>query len=218
MIETLAMGERPQSFGEEIANSVSHGVALLATVAATPVLIIAAVQRGVAEGIVGASVFSATMVLMYLTSTLYHALPRNRAKQVFQILDHGAIFLLIAGTYTPFTLGVLRGMWGWTLFGLVWSLALTGIVLKIVYVAWYQRFSTFLYLVMGWLVVIALKVLLLHMSTWGLIWLLSGGLAYTVGVVFFLVDERIRYSHFIWHLFVIAGTSCHFIAVLRYSA
>ena len=218
MIETLAMGERPQSFGEEIANSVSHGVALLATVAATPVLIIAAVQRGVAEGIVGASVFSATMVLMYLTSTLYHALPRNRAKQVFQILDHGAIFLLIAGTYTPFTLGVLRGMWGWTLFGLVWSLALTGIVLKIVYVAWYQRFSTFLYLVMGWLVVIALKVLLLHVSKWGLIWLLSGGLAYTVGVVFFLVDERIRYSHFIWHLFVIAGTSCHFIAVLRYSA
>ena len=212
------MGERPQSFGEEIANSVSHGVALLATVAATPVLIIAAVQRGVAEGIVGASVFSATMVLMYLTSTLYHALHRNRAKQVFQILDHGAIFLLIAGTYTPFTLGVLRGMWGWTLFGLVWSLALTGIVLKIVYVAWYQRFSTFLYLVMGWLVVIALKVLLLHVSTWGLIWLLSGGLAYTVGVVFFLVDERIRYSHFIWHLFVIAGTSCHFIAVLRYSA
>lgn len=212
------MGERPQSFGEEIANSVSHGVALLATVAATPVLIIAAVQRGVAEGIVGASVFSATMVLMYLTSTLYHALPRNRAKQVFQILDHGAIFLLIAGTYTPFTLGVLRGMWGWTLFGLVWSLALTGIVLRIVYVAWYQRFSTFLYLVMGWLVVIALKVLLLHVSTWGLIWLLSGGLAYTVGVVFFLVDERIRYSHFIWHLFVIAGTSCHFIAVLRYSA
>jgi len=218
LIETLAMGERPQSFGEEIANSVSHGVALLATVAATPVLIIAAVQRGVAEGIVGASVFSATMVLMYLTSTLYHALPRNRAKQVFQILDHGAIFLLIAGTYTPFTLGVLRGMWGWTLFGLVWSLALTGIVLRIVYVAWYQRFSTFLYLVMGWLVVIALKVLLLHVSTWGLIWLLSGGLAYTVGVVFFLVDERIRYSHFIWHLFVIAGTSCHFIAVLRYSA
>ena len=218
MIETLAMGERPQSFGEEIANSVSHGVALLATVAATPVLIIAAVQRGVAEGIIGASVFSATMVLMYLTSTLYHALPRNRAKQVFQILDHGAIFLLIAGTYTPFTLGVLRGMWGWTLFGLVWSLALTGIVLKIVYGAWYQRFSTFLYLVMGWLVVVALKELWLQVSAWGLVWLLSGGLAYTVGVVFFLVDERVRYSHFIWHLFVIAGTSCHFIAVLRYSA
>ena len=218
MSETLAMGERPQSFGEEIANSVSHGLGLLATVAATPVLIIAAVQRGDADGIVGASVFSATMVLMYLTSTLYHALPRNRAKQVFQILDHGAIFLLIAGTYTPFTLGVLRGMWGWTLFGLVWSLALTGIVLKIVYGAWYQRFSTFLYLVMGWLVVIASKELWLHVSTWGLVWLLSGGLAYTVGVAFFLVDDRVRYSHFIWHLFVIAGTSCHFIAVLRYSA
>jgi len=218
LIETLAMGERPQSFGEEIANSVSHGFGLLATVAATPVLIIAAVQRGGAAGIVGASVFSATMVLMYLTSTLYHALPRNRAKRVFQILDHGAIFLLIAGTYTPFTLGVLHGMWGWTLFGLIWSLALTGIVLKIVYGAWYQRFSTFLYLVMGWLVVIASKELWLNVPTWGLVWLLSGGLAYTVGVVFFLVDERVRYSHFIWHLFVIAGTSCHFIAVLRYSA
>ena len=218
MIETLAMVERPQSFGEEIANSVSHGVGLLATVVATPVLIIAAVQRGGAEGIVGASVFSATMVLMYLTSTLYHALPRNRTKQVFQILDHGAIFLLIAGTYTPFTLGVLRGMWGWTLFGLVWSLALTGIVLKIVYGVLYQRLSTFLYLVMGWLVVIALKVLWLRVSMWGLVWLLSGGLAYTVGVAFFLVDDRVRYSHFIWHLFVIAGTSCHFIAILRYSA
>ena len=109
-------------------------------------------------------------------------------------------------------------MWGWTLFGLVWSLALTGILLKIVYGTWYPRLSTFLYLVMGWLVVIALKVLWLHVPTWGLVWLLSGGLAYTVGVVFFLVDERVRYSHFIWHLFVIAGTSCHFIAVLRYSA
>ena len=218
MIETLAMEERPQSFGEEIANSVSHGVGFLATVAATPVLIIAAIQRGGAEDIVGVSVFSAAMVLMYLTSTLYHALPMNRAKQIFQILDHSAIFLLIAGTYTPFTLGVLHGMWGWTLFGLVWSLALAGIVLKIGYGAWYQRFSTFLYLVMGWLVVIASKELWLHVPTWGLIWLLSGGLAYTVGVAFFLVDDRVRYSHFIWHLFVIAGTSCHFIAILRYSA
>ena len=218
MIETLAMEERPQSFGEEIANSVSHGVGFLATVAATPVLIIAAIQRGGAEDIVGVSVFSAAMVLMYLTSTLYHALPMNRAKQIFQILDHSAIFLLIAGTYTPFTLGVLHGMWGWTLFGLVWSLALAGIVLKIGYGAWYQRFSTFLYLVMGWLVVIASKELWLNVPTWGLVWLLSGGLAYTVGVAFFLVDDRVRYSHFIWHLFVIAGTSCHFIAILRYSA
>ena len=218
MIETLELRERPQSIGEEIANSVSHGIGMLAAAAAAPVLIIAAVQRGGAAGIVGASVFAATMVLLYLTSTLYHALPRNRAKQLFQILDHGAIFLLIAGTYTPFTLGVLRGTWGWTLLGLVWSLALTGIVLKVVCGARYSRLLTFLYLAMGWLVVIAVKPLWLHVSTWGLFWLLAGGIAYTVGVAFFAADERVRYSHFIWHLFVIAGTSCHFIAVLWYSA
>ncbi len=218
MIETLALHERPQSIGEEIANSISHGIGLLAAAAAAPILIIAAVQRGGTAGIVGASVFAATMLLLYLTSTLYHALARNRAKQVFQILDHGAIFLLIAGTYTPFTLGVLRGTWGWTLLGLVWSLALTGILLKVVYGARYPRLSTFLYLAMGWLVVIAIKPLWLHVSTWGLFWLLAGGIAYTVGVAFFAVDEKVRYSHFIWHLFVIAGTSCHFIAVLWYSA
>ncbi len=218
MIETLALPERPQSIGEEIANSVSHGVGMLAAVAAAPVLIIAAVQRGGAAGIVGASIFAATMVLLYLASTLYHALPRNRAKQVFQMLDHGAIFLLIAGTYTPFTLGVLRGAWGWTLFGLVWSLALAGIVLKVVCGARYPRLSTFLYLAMGWLVVIAIKPLWLNVPTWGLFWLLAGGIAYTVGVAFYAADERVRYSHFIWHLFVIAGTSFHFIAVLWYSA
>jgi hemolysin III len=158
------------------------------------------------------------MVLLYLTSTLYHALPRSRAKQVFQILDHGAIFLLIAGTYTPFTLGVLRGTWGWTLFGLVWSLALIGITLKAGYGVRYSRLSTLLYLIMGWVVVIAIKPLLLLVSTGGLFWLLAGGIFYTLGVAFFAADERIRYSHFIWHLFVIAGTSCHFIAVLFYSA
>ena len=218
MIETLGLQERPQSIGEEIANSVSHGVGMLAAVAAAPVLIMAAVQRGGAAGIVGASVFAATMVLLYFTSTLYHALPRNRAKQVFQILDHGAIFLLIAGTYTPFTLGVLRGTWGWTLLGLVWSLALIGIVFKVIYGTRYPRISMSLYLAMGWLAVIAVKPLWEQVSAWGLFWLVAGGIAYTVGVAFFALDERIRYSHFIWHLFVIAGTACHFIAVLWYSA
>ncbi len=217
MTETLALRDRPQSIGEEIANSLSHGIGMLAAMAATPVLIFAAVQRGDTVGIVGASVFAATMVLLYSASTLYHALPRNRAKQIFQILDHVAIFLLIAGTYTPFTLGVLRGTWGWVLFGLVWSLALTGIALKLVWGARYPRLSTFLYLAMGWIVIIAVKALWLHMSIWGLFWLLAGGIAYTVGVVFYVLDGRVRYSHFIWHLFVIAGTSCHFIAVLWYS-
>jgi hemolysin III len=166
---------------------------------------------------VGASVFAATMLLLYLTSTLYHALPRNRAKSVFQVLDHGAIFLLIAGTYTPFTLGVLRGPWGWTLFGIVWGLAFAGVVLKAISGVRFPTLSTLLYLAMGWLALIAVKPLWLHVPAWGLFWLLAGGFAYTVGVFFFVVDDRFRYSHFIWHLFVVAGTACHFVAVLWYS-
>ena len=217
MDEVLTLSERPQTLGEEIANSVSHGVAMLAALAAAPFLIIAATQRGGALDIVGASVFAAAMVLLYFTSTLYHMLPRNKAKRLFQILDHSAIFLLIAGTYTPFTLGVLRGTWGWTLFGLVWSLALAGIVLKVVFGTRYPRLSMFLYLAMGWLVVIAIKPLWLHVSAWGIFWLLAGGIAYSAGTIFFAAGDRIRYGHFIWHLFVIAGTACHFVAVLNYS-
>ncbi len=217
MILALPLPERTQSLGEEIANSISHGIALLAAVSATPFLIIAAADRGGIADIVGASVFAATILLLYLTSTLYHALPRNKAKRVFQILDHGAIYLLIAGTYTPFTLGVLRGAWGWTLFGLVWGLALAGILLKAIGGVRYPTLSTCLYLSMGWLVLIAVKPLWLLVPNWGLFWLLAGGIAYTVGVAFFVIDERIRYSHFVWHLFVIAGTACHFVAVLWYA-
>ena len=211
------MRERGQSLGEEIANSVSHGVGLLAAVAAAPILIVAAVWRGSAAGIVGASVFAATVVVLYSTSTLYHALPESRAKRVLRVLDHGAIFLLIAGTYTPFTLGVLRGAWGWTLFGLVWGLALVGVVLKAAGGVRYPVLSTSVYLAMGWLVLIAVKPLWDRVPMWGLFWLLAGGLAYTVGVAFFAA-KRVRYGHFVWHLFVLVGTACHFIAVLRYAA
>ena len=217
MTRAPVMAERPQTLGEEIANSVSHGIGVLAAIGAAPILIVAAVHRGGAAGIVGASVFAAAMVLLYLSSTLYHALPRNRAKRVFQVLDHGAIFLLIAGTYTPFTLGVLRGGWGWTLFGLVWSLALAGIVLKGVYGVRHARISTVLYLAMGWLVVIAIKPLWLHVQPWGLFWLVAGGVSYSAGVAFYATDHRIRYGHFVWHLFVLAGTACHFVAVLWYA-
>ena len=217
MSEPLVLPKRMQTVGEEIANSVSHGVGLLAAVAVVPVLVVAAVQRGSAAQIVGASIFGATMVLLYLTSTLYHALPRNRAKRVFQVLDHGAIFLLIAGTYTPFTLGVLRGTWGWTLFGLVWGLALAGVVLKAVGGVRYPKLSTCLYLAMGWLALIAVKPLWLNVPTPGLLWLLAGGIAYTAGVAFY-ASKRVRYSHFVWHLFVIAGTAGHFVAVLWYAA
>ena len=217
MVEVLELQERPQSLGEEIANSASHGLGLLAALAGFPVLIKAASQRGDAAGIVGASVFATTMVLLYLTSTLFHALPTCRAKRVFQILDHSAIYLLIAGTYTPFTLGVLRGGWGWTLFGVVWTLAVAGTVVKTLGGVRYTTVSTWVYLAMGWLVLIAAKTVWTLVPNWGIFWLLAGGIAYTAGAVFFMA-ERIRYFHFVWHLFVIAGTACHFIAVLRYAA
>ena len=157
MVKAPASGEHTQSPGEEIANSVSHGVGLLAAVAATPVLVLSAVRHGGAARIAGASVFAAAMVLLYLASTLYHALPRNRAKRVFQVLDHAAIYVMIAGTYTPFTLGVLRGTWGWTLFGIVWGLALGGIVLTVVGGVRYPKLRTSLYLAMGWLILVAVK-------------------------------------------------------------
>ena len=216
MIKATASREHMQSPGEELANSVSHGIGLLAAIAATPVLLLSAVRHGDAARIAGAGVFAAAMVLLYLTSTLYHALPGNRAKRVFQVLDHAAIFLMIAGTYTPFTLGVLRGAWGWTLFGLVWGLALAGVVLTVAGGVRYPKLTTSLYLGMGWLILVAVKPLWLRMPPEGLFWLLAGGIAYTVGVVFYAA-KRLRYGHFVWHLFVIAGTACHFNAVLRFA-
>jgi len=206
-----------QSLGEEIANSVSHGVGLIASLAAIPMLLTAAMRRGGLLDIVGASVVAATIVLLYAASTLYHALPPNKAKRVFRVLDHGAVYLLIAGTYTPFTLGALRGPWGWTLLGLVWTLAAFGIVLTALTGFRHPRLSTGVYLGMGWLMLIAIKPLWMDVPLTGVLWLLAGGLAYTVGVAF-LNARRIRYSHFIWHLFVLAGSTCHFIAVYRYAA
>jgi hemolysin III len=211
------MIERPQSLGEEIANSVSHGVALLAVMVAVPFLIAAARHLGVAN-VVGAGVFAATMVLLYLTSTLYHALPAGRAKRVFLKLDHGAIYVFIAGSYTPFALGALGGPWGWTLFGLVWSLAVLGVTLKAFDRLSHPWLSTGLYLIMGWLVLIAAVPLAQRVPLPGVALLLAGGLAYTTGVLFFMLDSRLRYAHAVWHGFVVAGTSCHYFAVLNYAA
>jgi len=211
------MIERPQSIGEEIANSVSHGVALLAAIAAVPHLIATVRHLGVAN-LVGASLFAATMVLLYLTSTLYHALPAGRAKRVFLKLDHGAIYVFIAGSYTPFALGALGGPWGWTLFGLVWSLAVIGVTLKAFDRLSHPWLSTGLYLVMGWLVLIAAVPLVERVALPGVVLLVTGGLAYTTGVLFFMLDSRFRYAHAVWHSFVVAGTGCHFFAVLRYAA
>jgi len=207
---------RSPSLGEEIANSVTHGVGLLASLVAAPVLIVVS-ARGDAWQVVGSTVFAVTLVAMYTASTLYHSLPPSRAKRVFRILDHGAIYLLIAGTYTPFTLGVLRGAWGWSLFGLVWGLAITGVVLKSVRGFRHPRVSTAVYLLMGWLVVVAIKPMTASLPLAGQLWLLAGGLAYTGGIVFYILDHK-RYVHAVWHLFVLGGSSCHFVAVLLYSA
>jgi len=207
---------RLQTHGEEIANSVSHGIGFLAAVAVTPLLVVAAIPHG-AGSIVGVSIFAVTMAALYLTSTLYHALPRARAKRVFRVLDHGAIFLLIAGTYTPFTLGILRGGWGWALFGAIWGLALAGVIFKAVVAFRYPIISTAIYVAMGWLALIAVQPLWQRMPPQGFLWLLAGGLAYTGGVAFYAA-KRVRYSHFAWHLCVLAGTTCHFFAVIWYAA
>jgi len=216
MIGVEATRDRRQTLTEEIANSVSHGVGLALAITATPILIVAAIRSGSAWNIVGVSVFATSMMLLYLASTLYHAVTHDGAKRVFRVLDHGAIFLLIAGTYTPFTLGIMRGPWGWTLFGLVWALAVFGLTTKAIFGAHHRWLTVPLYLVMGWLAVIAAPQILFRLPLPALIWLLAGGFAYTAGVLCFRA-HAIRYSHFAWHLFVIAGTVCHFFAVLWYS-
>lgn len=211
------MVERMQSQGEEIANSVSHGLALLAAIVAAPLLIAAASHLGIAN-IVGVGVFAGTMVLLYLTSTLYHALPVSRAKRMVLKLDHGAIYLFIAGSYTPFALGAIDDPWGWVLLALVWTIAILCATLKALDRLSHPWLSTGLYVIMGWLVLIAAVPLVIRMPLQVDSLLVAGGLAYTAGVVFFIMDSRLRYSHAVWHCFVVVGTGCHFFAVLNYAA
>jgi hemolysin III len=213
-----AIGDRVQSLGEELANSITHGAALLASLAAFPVLVLTAAGRRDPWQLVGGVVFGITLVLLYVASTLYHALPVGGAKRVFRILDHSAIYLLIAGTYTPFTLGALRGPWGWSLLGTVWTLALLGILAKSTLGFRFPRLSTVLYVAMGWLALIAIRPLVAHVSPAGLAWLFAGGICYTGGVAFYATDARLRYGHAFWHVLVAAGSGCHVAAVLWYAA
>jgi hemolysin III len=208
--------DRVQSLGEEIANSVTHGVGALASLVALPFLVLAGLPHG-ASVVAGNVVFGASLFLLYLSSTIYHSLARNRAKRVFRIIDHSAIYILIAGTYTPFSLGVLRGAWGWSLFGVVWGLAVLGVTVTSAVGVKFPRLSVAVYILMGWMIVVAVKPLITHLPPAGLAWLAAGGLAYTGGTVFYGWG-RLRYHHAIWHLFVLTGSICHFVAVIRYAA
>ena len=208
--------EAQESRREEVANSVSHGLGFVLAVAGAPLLIATAIRRGTVADVVAVSVFAASMALLYLSSTIYHALPPGRTKNAFHVLDHAAIYLLIAGTYTPFTLGVLKGGWGWTLFGLVWGLAALGVLLKVFAGIRWHGISTAVYVGMGWLIIIAAKPLWESLPLAGLVWLFAGGIAYTSGVYFYL-KKNMRYGHLVWHLFVVAGTGCHFVAILHYA-
>ena len=202
---------------EEAANSISHGLGLLLAIVAVPILVIEAVRLGSVQFTVGVCVFGGTLILLYLASTLYHSLTHKAGKSLCRLLDHTAIFLLIAGTYTPFSLGVLRGPWGWSLLAIIWALAILGITLKIRVRTRYSRITIVLYVIMGWLAIVAIKPILLLVPVPGIVLIFAGGIAYTAGLAFFAA-QRLRYNHFIWHLFVIAGTTCHFFAVLWYAS
>lgn len=209
--------ERAQTLGEEIANSISHGLGLLLAVASLPILLHFVAQQEGAVGNVSAlsvSLFSGTMILLYAASTLYHALPAGRAKHWFNRIDHAAIYLFIAGSYMPYLLGVLRGPWGWSLFGVVWGTALLGVLAKVFNRLRRPLWSTGIYVAMGWVALVAAVPLFERLPAVELSWLVAGGLAYTLGAVVFHFDGRLRYGHLIWHLFVLAGSACHFMAVL----
>jgi hemolysin III len=202
-------------FKEETLNAWTHGLGTVLSLAGLAVLVTMAALRGGAWHIVSCSIYGVTMVLLFFSSTLYHGCRRESLKHIFHIIDHSSIYLLIAGTYTPFVLVTLRGGWGWSLFGIVWGLALAGIVFQIFFVNRFRALQVLIYLLMGWLVVIAFKPLLGKLPRPGLLWLMAGGLSYTVGVVFY-VWKKLPYHHPVWHLFVLAGGICHYFAILFY--
>lgn len=204
---------RLYTLAEEIFNSVTHGLGALLAIAGLVTLVVFSALKGDTIGVVSFSIYGATLTLLYLSSTLYHSLTNVRAKAVLRVFDHSSIYLLIAGSYTPITLKALNGGWGWSLFGVVWGLALTGIILNLVSFEKTQKISLLLYILMGWLVVIAAKPVAAALSRGMIVMLLVGGLFYTVGVAFY-VGKKIPFNHGIWHLFVLAGSVSHFLGFL----
>ncbi|MBB3167310.1 PAQR family membrane homeostasis protein TrhA [Simiduia aestuariiviva] len=207
--------ESPYSLAEELANSISHGLGAALSVAALTLMV--AVSLAAEDGwkLASAIVYGTSLVLLFLASTLYHSVANTRAKQLLRLLDHCAIYLLIAGTYTPFLLINLRGAWGWTLFAVIWSLALFGVFFKIFFQHKFPRLSLFTYILMGWLIIVAMSEMIAKVPSGALWLLLAGGLVYTFGAVFY-AWERIPYNHAIWHMFVLGGSTCHFLAIYLY--
>ncbi|MEI5907296.1 hemolysin III family protein [Bacillus spongiae] len=200
---------------EEIANAITHGIGFLLSIPALVILIIFAVEKGTAWHVVSFTVFGVSMLLLYLFSTMLHSFKPSPVKRLFAILDHSAIYVLIAGTYTPFVLVSIRGPLGWTIFGIVWGLALTGIVFKCYFIDRYNVISTLFYLLMGWLIIIAIKPIYLSLTGTGFALLLTGGISYSIGAIFYIWD-KLPYNHAIWHLFVLAGSGFMYFCVLFY--
>ena len=200
------------SLSEELISAISHGVGAALGIAALILCVIRGAQHHNPWAVVSGAIYGGTLTILYLMSTLYHALKVNKAKRVFRVIDHCSIFLLIAGTYTPFTLIGLRGPWGWGLFSAIWTLAIAGVIFKLFYTGRFKRLSTLIYIAMGWLVLVAIKPMWHSLDGWTLGWLFAGGAFYTLGTIFYH-RESIPYSHAIWHMFVIAGSVCHFVSV-----
>ena len=201
---------------DELVNVATHGIGLIASLAAFPVLVVLAVRAGDAGAIVGVSIFAATLVAAYAASTIYHAMPAGPRRVFWRRVDQAAVYLLIAGTYTPLALGVLRGPWGWTLLAVVWAAAFVGIGAKVGLRTEAPRLETVTYLAMGWLVVVAIQPLVQRLGWTGFAWILAGGLAYSVGTIFLVCQNRIRFGHCAWHVFVLGGSACHAVAIANY--
>ncbi|MDO7976890.1 hemolysin III family protein [Oceanotoga sp. DSM 15011] len=201
--------------GEEIANSIIHGIGILFSLAALVLMIVFSSIKGDPWKIVSTTIFGSTLLIMYTSSTLYHALTNRKAKHIFEIFDHISIYLLIAGTYTPYTLVTLRGPLGWTIFGIVWGMAVLGILFKIFFLKKHVMLSTFIYILMGWMIIIGIKQIFLNLPFWGFIWLVIGGILYTIGTIFY-IWRKFKYHHAVWHIFVLFGSFSHFISIFFY--
>jgi len=209
--------DRLFTLGEEIAHSITHGIGAGLSIAGLTLLVALAVLYGNVYQVVSFSIYGATLILLYLASTLYHGFRNPRLKRVFKVFDHASIYLLIAGTYTPFLLVGLRGRWGWTFLIIIWGLAILGVSFKALFIDRFHKLSVLAYILMGWLSVVMIKELLINISLGGLIWLGVGGVIYMVGVIFYAL-QKIPYMHVVWHFFVLGGSICHYFAVLLYLA